>query len=288
MPRGRIGVERAEEVCLTAVQRIIRRAANPVRPFYLSNRVYSKHLRAIRRSGPSAIDYRAARTATSANESGELNDDSLLDAHRWRLAASAVVHRLRLACRPSGGARRRRRRCRRTRRGCDRLHRTAGLGRRSGRPAEVKILLAREHVRRDDVVAAERAAPDGIRGLCVTAGHAHAPPPTRSAQDRVNQLGGNIERRWSRARPRRIRRPCQFTPPCSGCGTCGSGCSPLCDLVCASALLASVADGHHHASASAAASRCEQLFFRIFVLLSTSVNSIPLSPLRPAGISSSR
>ena len=54
-------------------------------------------------------------------------------------------------------------------------------------------VLACHHVRRDDVIAAERAAPDGIGDLAVAAGENIARAAGDAADDAVGELGGNIE-----------------------------------------------------------------------------------------------
>ena len=62
------------------------------------------------------------------------------------------------------------------------------------RSAEINRLLSREHLRRHDVVAAERAAPHGVGRLLIARRHQVRPAADDSAEDRVNQLGRNIEK----------------------------------------------------------------------------------------------
>ena len=91
--------------------------------------------------------------------------------------------------------------------------------RRLSRPAEVHRLLARQHLRRNYIVAAPRTAPDRIGRLRVARGHQVGAAADDSAQDRVHQLRRNIQNvgeqrpdavtgaRPSLSRPREAARP---------------------------------------------------------------------------------
>ncbi len=105
-----------------------------------------------------------------------------------------------------------------------RLHGGAAVRRERsgvGRPAEVNRLLARKHVGRDDIVAAERAAPNGIGSLGITAGQAPCAAADDIRQESHTPTSPEYRGCWSASEPAPYPTPAQFTPPWSGCGTCG-------------------------------------------------------------------
>jgi hypothetical protein len=54
-------------------------------------------------------------------------------------------------------------------------------------------ILTRDHIRREHVIAAERATPDRIRDLRVAAGQRPSGAARDTAENSVNQLGGQVE-----------------------------------------------------------------------------------------------
>jgi hypothetical protein len=104
-----------------------------------------------------------------------------------------MIHRLCAARAGSGARRRHRNGCRRRR---DWLDGGTAVGRyRRGisRAAEMNWLFAREHVRRDHIVTAQRAAPYRIGSLSIAAGQRPCAAADQSSQQRINQLRGDIE-----------------------------------------------------------------------------------------------
>ena len=108
----------------------------------------------------------------------------------------------------------------------------AGVRRGLGRPAEIDRLLASEHLRRHDVVAAERAAPHGVGRLLIAGGHQVSPAANDSAEQRVHQLGRDIENvaeqgagAVSRARPVDVRCPAAAGPALASPAAAGCVCA---------------------------------------------------------------